>query len=329
MATHNVCKYNKFGYCRFKDTCRNFHSNEICEKYSCNITSCNQRHPRECRYYREYRRCKFNPCKFKHVTHSPYDESEILKLREDHLKSVARLEEIEKILNERNKLENTIKNCNDRLEAFENQIQVMEQNISKNEREIDLMKNNETDDKNLLKKRSILQRLVDIEEKNVEKDKTIEFLSERVESLEGKLKQVQESENNDVDNLKLVPCEYCDFSAKNQRGLKLHMNAKHEVTKVELTVYCKATEKYLNSDRDSYKKEIENEIDVLEDVIDMDMNSSKIYDYVGKFLPTKIVLRTRIPAKWESCENFRKEIWEIINKRIPKGKISEDKEGKD
>ena len=88
-------------------------------------------------------------------------------------------------------------------------------------------------------------------------------------------------------------------------------------------------EKYLNSDRDSYKKEIENEIDVLEDVIDMDMNSSKIYDYVGKFLPTKIILRTRIPAKWESCENFLKEIWERINKRIPKGKISEDKEGKD
>ena len=164
-----------------------------------------------------------------------------MKLREDHLKSVARLEEIAKILNERNELENIIKNCNDRLEAFENQIQVMEQNISKNEQEIDLMKNNETDDKYLLKKRNILQRLVDIEEMNVEKDKTIKFLSERVESLEGKLKQVQESENNDVDNLKLVPCEYCDFSAKNQRGLKLHMNAKHEVTKVELTVYCKAT----------------------------------------------------------------------------------------
>ena len=32
----------------------------------------------------------------------------------------------------------------------------------------------------------------------------------------------------------------------------------------------------------------------------MDMNSSKIFDYVGKFLPTKIMLRTRIPAKWEN-----------------------------
>ena len=85
----------------------------------------------------------------------------------------------------------------------------------------------------------------------------LQLKSERVESLEGKLKQVQESENNDIDNLKLVPCEYCDFSAKNQRRLKLHLNAKNEVTKIELTVYCKATEKYLNSDRDSCKKEID------------------------------------------------------------------------
>ena len=241
------------------------------------------------------------------MTHSPYEESEISKLKEDHSKSVERLEEIEKILNERNKLENVIKNCNDKLEAFEKQIQIMEQIISKNEQEInDIVKNNDTDEKNLLKKRNILQRLVDIEKTNTEKDKTVEFLCERVESLEEKLKQVQESENNDVDKLKLVLCEYCDFSAKNQRGLKLHMNAKHEITKVELTIYCKATEKYLNSDRDSYKKEIENEIDVLEDVVDMDMNSSKIFDYVGKFLPTKIILRTRIPAIWESSENLRK-----------------------
>ena len=88
------------------------------------------------------------------------------------------------------------------------------------------------------------------------------------------------------------------------------MKAKHEITKVELKVFCKATEKYLSSDRDSYRKELESEIDVLEDVIEMDLDSSKIYDYVGKFLPTKIILRTRIPAQWQDSENFRKQVWE-------------------
>ena len=59
---------------------------------------------------------------------------------------------------------------------------------------------------------------------------------------------------------------------------------------------------------------MESEIDVLEDVVDINMDSSKIYDYVGKFLPTKVTIRTRIPAKWENNENnFRKLIWDRIN----------------
>ena len=124
----------------------------------------------------------------------------------------------------------------------------------------------------------------------------------------------------------LVPCELCDFCAKNKRGLKLHIKARHEITKVEIKVFCKATEKYLSSDRDFYRKEMETEIDVLEDIIDMDIDLSKVYDYVGKFLPLKINSRSRIPLEWNN-ETFRKQIWDRINKRIAKGKISEDKDG--
>ena len=38
----------------------------------------------------------------------------------------------------------------------------------------------------------------------------------------------------------------------------------------------------------------------------MDIDSSKVYDYVGLFLPKKIVLRSRIPIQWETSETFRK-----------------------
>ena len=73
MATQNVCKFNKFGYCRYNKMCRNRHENKICENSSCEIFSCSERHPRECRYFREYNRCKFNPCKFKHVSHLSHE----------------------------------------------------------------------------------------------------------------------------------------------------------------------------------------------------------------------------------------------------------------
>ena len=67
---------------------------------------------------------------------------------------------------------------------------------------------------------------------------TIKFL--RVVKLELTLKKINSNENEEVDNcVKMVPCELCNFSAKNKRGLKLHMKAKHEITKVELTFFAK------------------------------------------------------------------------------------------
>ena len=51
-----------------------------------------------------------------------------------------------------------------------------------------------------------------------------------------------------------------------------------------LTVFCKASEKHLSYDRGMYRKELESEIGVLEDVLDRDIDSSKVYDYVSKFL---------------------------------------------
>ena len=194
--------------------------------------------------------------------------------------------------------------------------------ITKKEDEInELRRKDESEERNSLKKKNILQRLEDLENKNNEKDKTIEFLTERIDKL------THQIENDETEKAaSLVPCEFCDFCAKNERGLKLHIKAKHEITKVEISVFCKATEKYLSSDRDLYRKELETEIDVLEDVIEMDIDSSKVYDYVGKFLPLKIKLRSRIPLEWNN-ENFRKQIWDRINKRIAKGKISEDEDG--
>ena len=202
---------------------------------------------------------------------------------------------------------------------------MMEQNIIQKEEEInDLKKKNEIEEKSIPKKKNILQRLEAIEKINDEKDETIESLTERVEKLELNLQQVIE---NKADEVQTSSCEFCDFVGKNERGFKLHVKAKHEITIVDLNVFCKATEKYLSSDRDAYRKELESEIDVLEDVIDMDIDSSKVYDYVGKFLPLKIKFRTRIPTRWQS-ENFRNQIWERINKQIPKGKITEDKDEK-
>ena len=61
MATSliNICQYNKFGHCRFGAKCRKQHCDVICESNSCDIYNCENRHPKRCRYWQEYDRCKF------------------------------------------------------------------------------------------------------------------------------------------------------------------------------------------------------------------------------------------------------------------------------
>ena len=65
--TQNVCPFNKFGYWKHKDMCRKLHINELCENTTCDFSSCKFRHPKTCKLYWEYRRCKSNPCAFKHT----------------------------------------------------------------------------------------------------------------------------------------------------------------------------------------------------------------------------------------------------------------------
>ena len=38
MATQNICNFNKFGFCKFRDRCRKQHVNDKCENSSCDIS---------------------------------------------------------------------------------------------------------------------------------------------------------------------------------------------------------------------------------------------------------------------------------------------------
>ena len=60
-------------------------------------------------------------------------ETEFEKLKDDHLKTVVKVAEIENLLSEKKDLENDIRTCLDRLETLENQIQKMENVLKQKE----------------------------------------------------------------------------------------------------------------------------------------------------------------------------------------------------
>ena len=70
MLVGNVCARFKYGYCKYGVRCRKKHNETRCEIQDCDVSKCEQRHPHECKYYRDYKRCKFGSyCLYDHVDH--------------------------------------------------------------------------------------------------------------------------------------------------------------------------------------------------------------------------------------------------------------------
>ena len=63
----NICKHNKFGFCKFGDKCQFRHINDLCLSENCIVDACENRHPKFCYYQKNYGRCKFTTfCKYSH-----------------------------------------------------------------------------------------------------------------------------------------------------------------------------------------------------------------------------------------------------------------------
>ena len=121
MAAQPVCSFNKYGYCNFRSNCRKKHVNECCEDEGCGIRTCNFRHPKPCRYFRDFRRCKFSDCKFKHIEDET-DAIEKIKIENRNiLFKVCAIDETNKLLDHQEKMlemENRLKNEISNLETF-------------------------------------------------------------------------------------------------------------------------------------------------------------------------------------------------------------------
>ena len=82
LSYHNVCKFNKFGFCKFRDCCKFKHVNELCQEASCDILQCLKRHPRECRYHQELRGCNFGKlCCFRHSYNTADSKADAAKIQ--------------------------------------------------------------------------------------------------------------------------------------------------------------------------------------------------------------------------------------------------------
>ena len=214
MANENVCLFNKFGHCKYRETCRLRHFEEKCENKFCEIENCPLRHPKNCRYFQQFRRCKFGDyCSFAHK-----------------IEDFGRKDET---------LENEVKTCAAKIDAIE---KVLEKKSCDTGRMLDVLEH-----QNVVIA-ALKESLIDSNLKLTNMEEKIDMLSTNVAKLEenagGFEIPIDEITNENfsseknlgnkpfrqikpaIENLK-HPCNLCENIFETERGLKNHVRSNH------------------------------------------------------------------------------------------------------
>ena len=213
--TQNVCRKNKFGYCYFGEKCHFRHVEEVCSEDNCNVFNCEKRHPKICKFMREYGMCKFTDfCKYDH------------KKCKDIIDNAKKLAEIQKQIEVIQKTNNSSieKVTSDKLEAVEKKFESFMKTFEEKESVI----------KSLENKLKTIEEDFDKRIKDVEK--ALKHEQKKNENLQVEFQTLEiESE--------IIKCKYCEFSTSSAKGFKTHMKRKHTVKKKEVISYqCEVCE---------------------------------------------------------------------------------------
>ena len=211
MATQNICFYNKYGFCKYLETCRKYHENKKCENSYCEIRDCPLRHPKVCKFYRDFGFCKFSEwCKFSHeVKRNIFIENVEVKNLEEKLKNVEL--ELEKNSAKITKLENEIKDMH----------------LKMSEKDLTVSKINKKF--NTLKEKVTI--LFDMEPRLDVIEKKVETIVNESVKTTREAADYKTQQNEKAENTREIKCDQCDFVAKNKFGLKIHVHKKHSTAR--------------------------------------------------------------------------------------------------
>lgn len=224
MTEENVCRFNKFGYCKYGNYCFRYHENNICENGRCPVKSCSLRHPRKCRFFLEFGKCKFGTyCRFGHSSHESKKALEDIDALRKEIKEVnSKIKEKEKEINLKDDELRTLEKCCqtkviDIEKKYKEKVAKQEQVILELEMKV----------KDMVKERDDFYTAIGL------RDMEYLDLKERMKNKYGFDSNDEESEYESDDNIeealnKTNNCEFCEFVGKTKSGLKSHITKKHK-----------------------------------------------------------------------------------------------------
>ena len=226
MASQIVCKHNKFGHCKFQDRCRNRHVNECCENTSCDISNCIQRHPKICKFYKNYGRCRFSEwCSFTHKENELSGNDDIMN----------KIKDVEK------QLERNTGDCENKLSEIERRLEKfleLENQVCERENQIE----------------ELFKKFEELAIESNEKNMLIEHLSEKVRVSESRINTLEDMVNKKKTEEIFFQCSYCDFKTVKEHGLKIHVKRKHtSINKAKYPRECELCNEEFGNDKDLRK----------------------------------------------------------------------------
>ena len=203
-------QFNKFGFYKYNEHCRKQHVNETCEKQSCEVLSCILRHPKECRYFQDFNRCKFSEwCRFKHSKKD--GESDWEKLRNENKDIKCKLERMEEQFKDIHTMDDIIHNLNQKFIEMEENMKVKDDLIN-----------------------DLVLRIKVVEQKQNSSEEEAEKENLDVEKRSECETSVSERKTNDsasdIQDEKVFECDICTYKTKSENGIKIHKAKKHTNT---------------------------------------------------------------------------------------------------
>ena len=201
-----VCQYDKFGYCRYKDMCKKIHFSTECEDLDdCeNLRTCQKRHPKRCKRY-VTGKCRFeNGCAYNHQKQPKAKDH-------DHLKEKVEL------------LEKGVKKDNDNLKQ---KIEVLEKVTHALTRKVLSLEKELEDSK--IKINTFHEITSGAKEKDIEMKENSSFHHSDIKERCSTPKGINDKGENIFTKSEMLICKECGYTCKKEKTLKNHILTKHD-----------------------------------------------------------------------------------------------------
>ena len=153
---------------------------EICDISSCEVFTCMLRHPKICKYFRNYGMCKFDPCMFSHKINDTAHKNIEVKLDDNCIK----IDNLEKIISEK---DDVIHKLSMKIEENSEEIQKINEKLKDLEKSESMNAVIESLEKHIGDKTDVLEDKLNSIEKNIEETKTKQSNDDKFEAMEKKI----------------------------------------------------------------------------------------------------------------------------------------------